>query len=99
MKAFLAALILINILIIAGCIEKFTPEIQGTNYLLVVNGLITDQPEVYTVKLAWSIPLGEKISVPLAGCDVSVHDDLGHVYQFIESATPGIYNSDKATFR
>ncbi len=99
MKVFLVALILIIILIIAGCIEKFTPEIQGSKFLLVVNGLITDQPEVNTVRLYWSIPPGEKISVPLAGCDVSVHDDLGNVYKFKESSTPGTYNSDTGNFQ
>lgn len=57
------------------------------------------KPEVYTVKLSWSIPFGEKISVPLSGCEVSVRDDFGHTYQFYESSIPGTYNSDTSEFR
>jgi hypothetical protein len=99
MKVLLSRLVLIISLIIAGCVEKFTPEIHGTQYFPVVVGLITNQPEVYTIRLYWSIPIWEKTSVPMAGCNVTVHDDLRHVYQFTESSTPGTYNSDKATFQ
>jgi hypothetical protein len=99
MKVIPYGLVLIIPLIIAGCVEKFTPEIHETQYLIVVNGSITNLPEVYTVRLSWSIPFGGKTSFPMAGCNVTVHDDLGHIYQFSESSTPGIYHSDKTTFQ
>ena len=99
MKLILPLIALIIQLIISGCVEEFTPARYGTHFLLVVNGLITNQPEVYTVRLSWSIPPGEAISVPLPGCNVKVHDDLGHIYQFTESSTPGTYNSDINTFQ
>lgn len=99
MKVLLSGLVLIIPLIIASCVEKFIPEIYGTQYLPVVDGLITNQPEVYTIRLNWSIPIWEKTSVPMAGCNVTVRDDLGHVYQFTESSTPGIYNSDNTAFQ
>jgi hypothetical protein len=99
MKRFLFGLVFIILLIIAGCIEKFTPEIHGSQYLPVVNGLITNQPEVYTIRLYWSKPVLEKTIVPMSGCTVTVHDDLGNIYQFSESSTPGTYNSDKTTFQ
>ncbi len=72
-------LVLIISLMIAGCVEKFTPEIHEPQYRIVVNGLITNQPEVYTVRLSWTIPFGGKTSFPMAGCNVTVHDDLGHI--------------------
>lgn len=99
MRVTFSPLVLIIPLIIAGCVEKFTSEIHGTRYRMVVEGLITDQPEVYTVKLSWTTPLGERISEPMSGCDVTVRDDLGNVYHFTESSPPGIYNSDKAAFQ
>jgi hypothetical protein len=91
--------VLIIPLIIAGCIEKFTPSTVESKFYLVVDGLITNQPEVYTIKLSWSIPLGINTTVPLGGCDVTVHDDLGHSYQFAESSTTGTYISDSTTFQ
>jgi hypothetical protein len=99
MKVMPYGLVLIIPLIVAGCVEKFTPEIHEPRYRIVVNGLITNQPEVYTVRLYWTIPFGGKTSFPMAGCSVTVHDDLGHIYQFSESSTPGIYLSDKTTFQ
>jgi hypothetical protein len=99
MKGFLKVFVVAMFLLVAGCIQKFTPNLHTTQYYLVVTGLITDQPEIYTVKLFWSITPGETASVPVSGCDVSVYDDLGHVYQFTESSTPGYYNSDSSEFR
>jgi hypothetical protein len=99
MKTYISALVLTIFLITAGCIEKFTPNLHTTQYYLVASGLITDQPEVYTVKLFWSITPGEEASVPITGCDVSVYDDLGHVYRFTEASDPGYYNSDTSSFR
>jgi len=99
MKAILSGLVLIISVITEGCIEKFTPVLHANQYYIVVNGLITNRPEVYTVKLSWSITPGENTSVPLPGCDVTVHDDMGHVYQFTESSVAGIYNSDTTTFQ
>jgi hypothetical protein len=99
MKIILTALVFTIFLFIAGCVEKFTPNIHTPRYYLIVNGLITNQPEVYTVNLFWSITPGEKTSVPVTGCDVTVYDDLGRVYQFTESSTPGYYISDTTTFR
>jgi len=99
MKAVSFGSVFIISLIIWGCVKEFIPEIHQSPYLIVVDGLITNQPEVYTIKLSWSIPVREKTSVPLTGCDVTVHDDLGNVYQFRESSTPGTYNSDITTFQ
>jgi hypothetical protein len=86
-------------LIIWGCVKEFFPEVHQSPYRVVVNGLITNQPEVYTINLFWSDPIDEKVNMPLSGCDVTVHDDLGHTYVFNESATPGTYNSDITTFQ
>jgi|WetSurMetagenome_2_1015567.scaffolds.fasta_scaffold04031_6 hypothetical protein len=99
MKVFFSSLVIVLCLIAAGCVEKFTPDLHTTRYYLVVNGLITDQPEICKVKLFWSITPGEIESVPVSGCDVAVYDDLGHVFQFAESEEPGTYCSDTATFR
>lgn len=99
MRVILSVLAPIFLLIIAGCVEEFSPVLPSIKYYLVVNGLITDQPEAYTVRLSWSVTPGEKMSVPLPGCDVKVYDDEGYTYQFTESSAPGEYISDTATFR
>ena len=92
--------IFISILIFSGCITQFVPETDEDPDLLVVEGLISDQPEVYTIKLSRSMPLGNKIiSRPLKGCTVNITDNLGHIYQVHESTTTGTYLTTPGTFR
>ena len=100
MKQLLFIVIVFFQLIINGCVTKFLPEIKDDQRLLVVEGLITDQPEVYSVKLSWSIPVGSEQKVrPISGWNVEVHDDLGNIYQYTESPDTGTYISDKETFQ
>ncbi len=91
--------ILIVIMGLTNCITPFIPEITEQKKLLVVQGLITDQQEVYTIKLSESLPFGESTRrIPVEGSSVSVSDDLGNYFYFNESQ-PGIYTSDSAAFR
>jgi len=86
------------LLLVAGCITPFVPEVDETEELLVVQGLITDQPEVYTIRLSRSQPLGYVVTEkPVKGCTVLIEDDLGHSYTLHESE-PGTYITAPATF-
>jgi hypothetical protein len=92
-------IILFLILVLTGsCIEKFVPEVEEEKEMLVVEGLITDQPVAYTVKLSKSLPLGRKnIAKPVKGATVTITDDKGSVYSFKESVI-GTYTTDPAKF-
>lgn len=91
---------LLLFLIISGCITKFVPETDEDSNLLVVEGLITDKPEVYTIKLSRSMPLGRKLTLrPLKGCTVTIKDDQGQTYTVRESATAGTYQTNPASFQ
>jgi len=93
-------IILLLTLSVEGCITQFVPETDEDKDLLVVEGIITDKPETYTVKLSKSMPLGKKATLkPLKGCSVSVSDDKGNIYPFRESSTAGTYLSDKSVFK
>ncbi len=100
MKIILSASVLIIPLIFAGCITQFVPETKEDPNLLVVEGLITDQPEANIVKLSKSMPLGKMATVkPLTGCTVSLKDDSGNTFMLTESETSGTYLTDPATFQ
>ena len=100
MKQLLFILIGFFQLIILGCVTKFIPLIEEDQKLLVVEGLITDQPEVYSVKLSWSMPVGSKPKVmPAGGFKVQVQDDLDNICRFNETSDTGTYSSDKETFK
>lgn len=99
MKTIYKILLFSVLLIFTGCITQFFPITNDETNLLVVEGLITDQPEIYTIKLSTSMPLGGSgENRPLSGCYVNVSDDLGNSYAFYESM-PGIYNSYPSVFQ
>jgi hypothetical protein len=82
---------IILLLLSNSCIVKFVPEIDEEKELLVVQGLITDQPEADTIKLSKSLPLGQLSNArPLSGCSVYISDDQGNYYSLSE-VKPGSY--------
>ena len=99
MKIVSYLIISIFILVSGSCITQFLPDTEEDPELLVVEGIITDQPEVNTVKLSRSMPLGKLAVVkPLKGCVVTIRDDLGNTHMLTESA-PGIYVTNQISFR
>jgi hypothetical protein len=99
MKIIFKIFLFTLLLLITGCVTQFFPETTEDKDILVVEGLITDQPGVNTIKLSTSMPLGNSSSKkPLSGCFVTVSDDLGSAYIFHESS-PGTYSSDPAVFQ
>jgi hypothetical protein len=84
-----------------GCISNFIPAgLNEDDEILVVEGLITDQPGINTIKLDISQPLWKnKFPRPLSGCVVTISDDTGHTYPLKESVIFGTYITDPAGFR
>jgi hypothetical protein len=98
MRPVLYIFITLSLLLTNSCITPFFPDADETEELLVVQGLITDQPGAYTVNLSRSQPLGYKITdKPVTGCTVLIEDDLGHSYPLHESE-PGTYITDPEIF-
>jgi hypothetical protein len=99
MKSTQHLILLSVLLILNSCIIQFIPETNEDKELLVVEGLITDQPGVNTVKLSKSLPLGRKnVAKPLKGCIVKIIDDLGQIY-ILKETVAGTYVTDPAIFR
>ena len=84
----------------AGCITKFIPDTDETEELLVVEGLITDEPGVNnTVILSRSKPLGSSDTFePVAECMVRIDDDLGNSC-IMHETMPGMYSTYPWEFR
>ncbi len=86
-------------LLLSGCITEFVPKTTEDKDLLVVEGLITNRPEAYTIKLSRPFHLGiNNVSHPISGSDISVSDDAGNTFTFTET-DPGTYLSDPAKFQ
>lgn len=93
-KSLQQTLLVISLILISSCIKQFIPAISEDQDLLVVEGLITDQPGNNTIKISTSMPLGVKSTAkPLSGCNVTLADDLGNFYSLNESEA-GTYIAD-----
>lgn len=80
---------------LSGCIEPVTIETDQEPRLLVVNGLITDEPGPYTVKLNKSYYYGEYyggVHPDVIGARVVISDNLGKS-EVLTEKEPGKYET------
>jgi hypothetical protein len=100
MKKYKIILIFLFFATLLGCIKDFRPYTDVYKEVMVIEGLLTDQPGPYHVKLRIATPLWKQIPPSsVTGCKVSVIDDQGNVYPFRATRQYGVYASDSATFR
>jgi hypothetical protein len=99
MNCFRPVILFLFLLIQASCVTIYTPEKVENEQALVVEGLITDQPGVYTVKISLSTPLwGGGNPVKMAGFTIWITDDNGGRFNLQEGEKIGTYVTDPATF-
>lgn len=101
MKRYLIILIIL-VSSFTGCVTQFFPDVGEKENYLVVEGLITDQPGPYKIRISSSWPIDPDIYKPspqMAGYMVYVTDDLGRQYNFAHNHWQGGYFSDPLSFR
>lgn len=85
--------------LINSCIAEYIPVTDEPAELLNVEGLITDQPGINTIKVSKTISIWTRhIAKPLKGCKVSISDDLGQIFN-LKEINNGIYITDSSVFR
>jgi hypothetical protein len=93
-KPLQQTLLLAFFFIICGCIKQFIPEVSEDQDILVVEGLITDQPGQNEIKVSTSMPLGISSSAnPVTGCTATITDNLGNIYN-LQERDSGTYVAD-----
>ena len=86
------------IICISTCKEIYYPILDESISLLVVQGLVTDEPNEYTIKLTRSIPFNKGLIVYEQGAKVYLESSEGNTYNFQETI-PGYYVSDESKFK
>ncbi len=98
MRSFKLTILAIVLLLADSCITKFIPESSESQDMMIVQGVITDQPGPNTITLSKSQSLSyTSSSYPYSDCIVTVTDDLGNTWPLTQK-TAGVYVTDSASF-
>lgn len=85
---YLASLLLCTLLF-TRCIDEIKLDIGNNQQWIVVDGLIADSLQVYTIKVNYSAIIGsvstDNVLPPVTGASVRVLDDSGGIYVFTET--------------
>ncbi|NOQ24104.1 MAG: DUF4249 family protein [Bacteroidales bacterium] len=82
--------LLIFALIILGCKDEFLLETTNYKPIMVVDGMITNEPGPYTIQLSLDSPLPLKEKVQLEACMVSLYENSDKS-EVLTETEPGIY--------
>lgn len=92
-------LFIIFITLFSTCIDPFDPGIDGEGRKLVVDGLITNLPDAYTVRLTYSEPYNnDSLTLAVTRATVYITDDLNQRFD-LSYTSQGNYVSDTAQFQ
>ena len=93
MKVSIKHIIILCFIGICGCLEPFNPNIPDSqNDFLIVDGIITDRPGPYTVKILKTNSFNEE-SEFVSGAEVSIEERDGLTERLVESST-GVYETN-----
>ena len=99
MRKLLKYSVLFIILIICGtCSEPYTPEISKYEDILVIDGIITNEPGPYEVRISRSFKYSDSEGQPEHHATVLIKDDQGNIAS-MEETSPGIYSTIDPDFR
>lgn len=80
------------ILLLQGCIESYSPDIDEKQVSLVVDGTLTDQEGYHSVRISRSGGYNDPENIPEAGCLVEITSEGGGRVILNESG-PGFYEN------
>lgn len=91
-KIFIYSIMLASIHLLMSCEEPVDIDIEAGEPQLTVDGWVTDQMEVQKIKLTMSQGYFSQSFNPAAlNATVTVTDDLGTVYNFLDDDNDGVY--------
>lgn len=73
-----------------SCIEPYEPKLEESQELVVISGMITDQPGLQTVSISRSAPYRYPEFQPLEQCIVTVCDQEGNMIYYSDEGD-GVY--------
>ena len=84
---------LIVLMVIGSCVEPFEPELEESQEVVVISGLISDSPGRHTVQVSLSTPYTDPDFRPLEHCLVAVINQDGEMVHYQEEGG-GLYSAE-----
>lgn len=84
----------IGFILMTACVERIDFDTPAARSIVVIEGLISDEPGPYMIQVTRALPLDADTSlrVPVLGAEVTLHDDAGLEERMV-AFTPGYYQS------
>jgi hypothetical protein len=83
-------------LLICSCVTPYPVDSLQFQEAIVVQGMITDQPGPYEIKVSKTIPVQDQLeptSGLLSGASILIEDDQGHSNQLVEKTTGDFFTT------
>ncbi|MCX6333716.1 MAG: DUF4249 domain-containing protein [Bacteroidia bacterium] len=91
--------ILFFLILVSGCVSEYIPGLKENEEMLVVEGMISDQPGESTVNIYKTLPIWTRdFRTDVENCKVWITDDLGNE-DLLRMVKTGTYVTDSAAFR
>jgi hypothetical protein len=85
-------------MLVVSCIDPYYPRINDYVDLPVIEGMITDGPGPYTIRITHSTAIQNMAIKPITGAQVTISDDMG-VSEVLSETEPGIYMTSPSGIR
>ena len=92
MKFKILHIILLVFVISIGCKDEFLLETKDYKSYLVIDGMITNEPGPYSIKLTKSSPVSEYGEIPYEGCTITLFEKEGQS-EILKEISPGNYQT------
>ncbi|MBE9516978.1 MAG: DUF4249 domain-containing protein [Bacteroidetes bacterium] len=86
-------IILTLILLCGSCVEPFEPMLEESRKVLVISGMISDQPGRHEIRVSLSSPYKELVFQGVDFCMVAVEDQEGNMVHYSNTGE-GVYVAD-----
>jgi len=88
-------LLTISVIILSSCIEEYWPDLKnGSDNLLVVDGMISNAPGPYTVKLSRTSSIQNPEFIPVKNAMVYIIDESG-TQELLNEISEGVYQTSE----
>ncbi|GAB4038263.1 DUF4249 domain-containing protein [Spirosoma jeollabukense] len=100
LSVFVCAQVLLCLLMVVSCITPYSPDTVSIPPSLIVEGMITNQPGPYTIKLTRTADFSYKsLNLLETGATVIISDNLGNQETLTEQSPGGNYQSSSTGIR